>query len=199
MNENLLIFGLIILIVGLFVIFRGSIFLFKKESAKNESVSIEENIRIYKDLIKKGHNLYLNKKYNDALLVFNEALILQKNDRIYRSLYTVYLELKDYKNAEIAIKNAILFNDSIANNWLEYAYFKEYYANASFEEVSDIYMRGLLATKDNIDLLTSYSRFLSENKKYSEAIKYLEKAININPKNEPVYQEEINRLRNFLN
>ena len=149
----------------------------------------------YQELITSGHALYLKGQYIQALPYFQKAALLEQNDRIYRSLYSVYLGLKDYQNAEMAMKKALIADSRIVSNWVEYASFENNYVKASFDIVSKIYLEGLKDTKDNIDLLTNYAAYLTENKKYAEAITYLEKAITINPARKAVFQAEIENLR----
>ncbi len=149
----------------------------------------------YKELINKGHEFYLKGQYAQALPYLKKAVLLEQNDRIYRSLYSVYLGLKDYQNAENAIKKALIADSRIASNWVEYAYFENYYVKAPFDIVSKIYLEGLKNTKDNIDLITGYASYLVENKEYAEAIAYLEKAITINPARTAIFQAEIESLR----
>ena len=60
----------------------------------------------YRELITAGHKLYLREKYAEALPYFKTAAMIEQSDRIFRSLYSVYMGLKDYKNAEIAIKKS---------------------------------------------------------------------------------------------
>lgn len=162
----------------------------------SEAVDEEENTTDeYKALIQKGHELYLAGKYSEALVYFNQAVGLQRNDRIYRSLYTSYLALKNYPEAEKAIRNSVKYNTTIPNNWVEYASFENLYMQASFESVSQIYQDALKATKENIDVVTAYAAYLTEQKKYEEAITYLEKAKSIYPANSSVYQKEIDYLK----
>ena len=95
----------------------------------------------------------------------------------------------------MAMKKALIADSRIVSNWVEYASFENNYVKASFDIVSKIYLEGLKDTKDNIDLLTNYAAYLTENKKYAEAITYLEKAITINPARKAVFQAEIENLR----
>ena len=162
-----------------------------KDTAKLAPVSAPT----YKELITKGHEFYLKGQYTEALPYLKKAVLLEQNDRIYRSLYSVYLGLKDYQNAEMAMKKALIADSRLASNWVEYAYFENYYVKASFDIVSKIYLEGLKDTKDNIDLVTSYAAYLAENQKYTEAIAYLEKAITIDPARKSIFQAEIESLR----
>src|SRR3989344_4728637 len=208
----------IVALVLLLIVVVG-IFLFAKRGQApdviNEVVKQEEEIKVpknenievpatptnavssttYKELITAGHKLYLQEKYAEALPYFKKALMLEQSDRIYRSLYSVYMGLKDYTNAEISIKKSVTINRQIPNNWLEYASFENYYKKASFDVVSKVYLDGLKATKDHIDLITNYAGYLTENKKYTEAITYLEKAISIDSSRKDIFQTEIDNLR----
>lgn len=164
-----------------------------KEENKNSETNSNSLVK-YQELITLGHQYYLKNDYKTALNYFNQAVALQKNDRIYRSLYSTYLALGDYENARKSIKNSVSFNSGIPNNWVEYASFENNYMKSSFDVVSKIYQDALKATKENIDVLTSYSAYLTENKKYAEAITYLEKAKLAKPANASIYQSEIDRL-----
>lgn len=160
--------------------------------------SVTTPLSTYRELITAGHKLYLQEKYEEALPYFKKAVLLEQSDRIYRSLYSVYLGLKDYKNAEIYIKKSVGINGEIPNNWLEYASFENYYMKAPFDVVSQVYLKGLEVTKNNIDLVTNYAGYLTENKKYNEAIVYLKKAIAIDPTRKDAFQAEINSLQKGL-
>jgi len=149
----------------------------------------------YKELITKGHEFYLKGQYTKALSYLQKAVLLEQNDRIYRSLYSVYLGLKDYQNAEMAMKKALIADSKLVSNWVEYASFENNYVKASFDVVSKIYLEGLKDTKNNIDLVTGYASYLTENKKYAEAITYLEKAIIKDPARKDIFQAEIESLR----
>jgi len=190
------------------VLFFGGLFFFTNRTKAPEEISSDlplpgpllpgegEVDPAYKELITKGHQLYLEEKYEEALVYFKQALRLEQNDRIYRSLYSSYLGLKDYKNAEIAIKKAASgINKGIPNNWLEYAFFEVSYMKASFEIVSQIYLDALKATDNNIDIITGYASYLVEMKKYDEAIKYLELAITVDSARKSTFQAEIDYLR----
>ena len=165
------------------------------DKGEDKGVLEKEVVLTYTELITKGHELYLKGVYAGALSYFKKALVLEENDRIYRSLYSAYLALKDYKNAEMSIQKAVSLSRAIPNNWVEYAYFENYYMKAPFDVVSKIYLDGLEATKDNIDLITGYIAYLTENKKYPEAIALLEKAIIKNPARKATFQAEIDYLR----
>ena len=58
-----------------------------EEETKTENNSAEEPVDQYKILINAGHKAYLKNNYTEALNYFNQALKLQQNDRIYRSIY----------------------------------------------------------------------------------------------------------------
>jgi len=167
-----------------------------EQSNTNEETKPSVSTEV-KALTQQAHELYLNEKYKEAVVILNKVLSLQKNEEIYRSLYTNYLALKDYPKAEDAIKKAINAKTSIPNNWNEYATFERYNMKASFGVVSAIYLDALKATNNHIDLLTAYSAYLSDEKKYSEAIVYLEKAITVYPANKVIYQAEIDRLKSL--
>jgi tetratricopeptide (TPR) repeat protein len=149
----------------------------------------------FKDLNQKANEYYVKKDYKNALVYFKKAEVLEKNYVLYRSIYATYLELKDYKNAEIYMQKAISSNPKSSSNWVEYAQFETNYMNASFDAVSKVYLDGLKATKDNINLITSYASYLSLNKKYGEAITYLEKAISIDPARKDIFEKEIQYLK----
>lgn len=168
------------------------VFLFIKKG----QAPVSDSSSTYQELIKAGHEFYLKEEYAEALSYFKKAASIEQNDRIYRSLYSAYLGLKDYENAEIMIKKTVDgINKGIPNNWVEYASFENYYLKAPFNVVSQIYLDGLKATKDDINLITSYAQYLAENKKYNEAISYLEKAITIDPERKDTFQAEIEYLR----
>ena len=161
-----------------------------KEESKVENIA-----PTYKELIAAGHELYKKEKYMEALVYFKKAEKIEQNYSIYRSIYSAYLGLKDYANAEISIKKVVDLSRGIPNNWLEYASFEYYSMKASFEVVSKIYEDALKATKDNINVITAYAAYLVENQKYEQAITYLEKAITIDPARKAVFQAEIDYLR----
>src|SRR3989344_952525 len=75
----------------------------------------------YKELITKGHEFYLKEKYMEALVYFKKAEKIEQNYSIYRSIYSAYLGLKDYANAEISIKKVVDLSRGIPNNRLENA------------------------------------------------------------------------------
>lgn len=200
LKKYLFVFIIILVVfVALFVFLIKVDFNFKEFISKinvfqKDKTDESDTISQYKELIKKGHESYLAEKYEESLSYLKEAVSLQKNDRIHRSLFTVYLAMKNYPEAEKAIQNALKYNKSIPNHWVEYAQFEQYYMNASFEKVSAIYEEALIATKENIDVIVSYASYLVEKNQNQEAIKYLKKAIEVYPQNKDIYQAEIDRL-----
>lgn len=198
------VFVLLVIVAGIFFLAKREPVLAPTEEPVEEVTQEVSNLEekpapapslTYRELITKGHELYLKERYTEALTYFKKAASIEQNDRIYRSLYSAYLGLKDYKNAEIAIIKSLGINNGIPNNWLEYASFEHLYLKASFDVVSKIYLDGLKATKDDINLITAYASYLTENKKYNEAISYLEKAIIIDPSRQDTFQTEIEYLR----
>lgn len=164
---------------------------------KGASTTDSDQHQAYKDLLNKANDAYLKQDYTTQLSYLQQALKLEQNSNVYRSLYTAHKELKQYEDARAMIKKAVDLSKKYPNHWVEYASFEHLYMKSSFEVVSKIYLDALVATQNHLDLLTAYSAYLVEYKKYPEAITYLEKAIIAYPKNTAIYQAEIDRLKSL--
>lgn len=62
-------------------------------------------------------------------------------------------------------------------------------------KLNAIYLEGIDATKDDIDLITLYATYLAQAGQKKEAITYWQKAIEKNPEARSVYEAEIKNLQ----
>lgn len=95
----------------------------------------------FKNLIKRGDDFYNRFDLKQAVLSYEEAYELVKNDyeilikltRTYNDLGEDYYELKDRKNSEIAINNALKYSEILLKKFpdsaMTYAYLAMSYGN----------------------------------------------------------------------
>jgi len=171
----------------------------KDNNTSNVETSTEKSldpvsVTKFEQLKNQAHEFYKQGKYEEALLTIRKAMEIEKNDRVYMSLYGIQLALKNYPESEKAIKMSLALNPGIVSNWIEYASFERYYMKSSIENVSAVYEKALLVTKNDINIVINYASYMRDVGQKVKSIELWKKAIDMNPENKSVYQAEIDLL-----
>ena len=130
------------------------------------------------------------KEYDDAVVLYNEALKHADNDTLRSSLWgaigDVEQERKEMKRCYKAYNKALKYyadNSGVLNN---YAYFLSL-ENRDLERALTMITRALALSKSNSTYLDTMAWVLYKLGRYSEAKKYMQQALSLNRSKEPTY------------
>jgi protein O-GlcNAc transferase len=134
----------------------------------------------FNELLKKGLELHRNKKFNEALKIYNKLLDIDKvNSRLLLFIGTLYLDNKNFKEAknylkkciEIDKKNIVAFNNLAIT----------YEAIGNTDKAINLYQKSIKISDKISDTFFRMANLYSKIKEYKLAIQNYEKAIAINP------------------
>lgn len=135
--------------------------------------------------------------YEGAIEAWDFVGLIRPQDHISFSnlgdLYAFYL--KDYKKGEENFLKAIANNSGNINSYLQLATLYEYAYEEKSAEAENILLLGIKSNPGDIILKTALAQYYRDNNKISEALKYFEEALALDPSNS-LLQEEINKLKN---
>lgn len=150
-------------------------------------------------LIDQGKQQYIDGNLEASLASYLAAGELGEDIRVDLSLFTLYSDLEEYSLAEESMRNAIAKNSGRGQHWIDLADFHHYKVGSEPSVVKGIFEEAIGATAGlggtHVDVLTNYSRYLSEIKDYAGAVVQLEKAQNIDRDRADSFEEELVRLR----
>ena len=145
--------------------------IFKISSARCETVI---------DLIDKGHELYNQKKYNEAIVFYNRALEL--NPDSIDALYYKGLALNkkgEYEEALLSLEKVLKLNishiDALNNMGLVLTF------QGKYEEAYNYYNKSAGINPQNTETYIKKGFTMSVEGKYKEAIECYDRALEINP------------------
>ncbi|MEK7649126.1 MAG: hypothetical protein AAB400_04425 [Patescibacteria group bacterium] len=90
---------------------------------------------------------------------------------------SVLIRMKDYRGAKKAFEAAL---DAEPYGWKSYDAYAQFYAATlhNLDEARGMYLKGLVATANHIDLMRAYAAFLESHGMLSEAHEYLQEILN---------------------
>jgi tetratricopeptide (TPR) repeat protein len=134
--------------------------------------------------------------YQEAIASVDKiAAERQGNSRVWLTYATSYKGLNQIDKAKAAINRTLEIDDEVPEHWRLYF---EIYTDLSNEELNAKYMEALQKTKNDLQLVISYARFLEKIGDKDKAVIYWETARNADPANASTYEAEITRLRRPL-
>lgn len=136
--------------------------------------------------------------YKSAVSSYNQALGITKSEHAYSGLFSAESAQKNYQNAEKAILLAIKENPGNSDYWNWYLLLLKDALNASRSKLDTVYSDAYNKVSNKINIVTQYARILESLGDKEGAIKEWQKAINLNPSMQAVYQSEIDALRTNL-
>lgn len=168
-------------------------------STQKPTVKSETQV-LFDNKMKEASAYFLKKDYSLAVVAYNQALNIKKSDYVYAGLYSSYLALKDYSNAEKTILSAIELNSKGSDYWSWYLVLLQDAMKAPRSKLDAVYNDALNKVLDNkkINIITQYARILENIGDYTGAIAQWQKAMTLNPDMKSVYQGEIDLLQNKL-
>ena len=132
-------------------------------------------------------------KYNDAIASVDAiAQENQGNSRVWTTYATSYKGLGDTTKTIDTVRKALAIDDELAEPWRIYLEAAQDFPKA---ELDSLYVQALAKTKNNLEIVKSYARFLEKTGDNTKAVIYWETARNIDPNNAQEYDKEISRLR----
>ena len=158
------------------------------KSKADESIKFTINTKSI-DFYNKGNELYKQNKFEEAILSYDQALSISKDPKYYYQKGLAFSKLSKNKEAEDALKSAIVLNDSFDIGYVALASLQT--VNKDYEGAIKSYEKALAVTK-NENLKTSLKESVSKtylsagnnsykDKKYDQSIEWLLKSINDSP------------------
>jgi len=134
-------------------------------------------------------------KYNASKASFITALNLLPRDWDTWYVYSTDLAaMKDYDTSLEAVKKAIEINPNNPDFWTWQINLEKDRFNASQDRLNSLYLDALKNTKEDLSVVVAYARFLEEKGDKENAIRYWQKAIEINQAKSKDYQKEIDKF-----
>ncbi len=162
----------------------------KQYDALSKDAGVSEKYLLYTSLAE----VYIELgKYQEAIKML-EIMPAEKinNSRVTYANALAYRGLGDNSRAKIYYVKTVELDDSNVDAWKGLF---EVSPNATKEELANWYSLSVKATKNNLDLVIGYARFLESVGDKEKAIIYWETARNVNPDGAEEYAKEIERLR----
>lgn len=165
---------------------------------KVENIEVtEENKDDFNKVMKEAQEAFGVRDFDKSIKLYEKALTIQKIDKVYSGLYIVYSAKQDWQNAINSIYEAIKLNplNPDYRQWL-LALLDEK-TDATFVELKNFYLESLkeIDPRGRVDLVTNFARIAESNNEVIEAISLWEKAKELFPANNDIYQKEIDRLK----
>lgn len=101
----------------------------------------------------------------------------------------------NYEAATVYIDDAIPLAPQQSNLWRTKIDIERQIVGADLASMEKTYIKALLATKNDINMVTLYASYLAELGRKEDAIKYWEMAKKIYPDNAKLFETEITALR----
>jgi tetratricopeptide (TPR) repeat protein len=131
----------------------------------------------------------------EAKKSLESALALKYDAHIIHAYASLLYELGDSEGAMKYVDMSIDSAPDVTNFWQTKIKLAQELYKETPKELNQVYLDGIKATKEDIDLLTLYASYLTQIGQKQEAIRYWEKAIEKNPSARDVYQSEIKNLQ----
>lgn len=170
------------------------------EKNEKDSISIDtkESSPTLDKLLQDAFSLELKGNYQDAKELIKKAIDLQPNNSKTIQIYAVLLNnMGDKQEALNQINKAISIFAGDTNYWLLKIDLEKALGMTS-ADIDLVYQNALEKTGGDLNIVTSYASFLGEQKRYDDAIKQWEKAIELYPQNKDTYQMEIDALKSKI-
>ena len=168
-------------------------------SSKNEVLAVTTQIPsqdAVNQLFNEAAKKQVQSDWLGAQQSIEQALKLDpKNPYLMQTYASLLANRGDVTGAMIWIDKALAIKFDEPNFWYLKIELATVLSKSNFNNISDVYLRALEATNNNIDMITSYARFLGQADKGQESITYWQKAIELYPANKATYQAEIDRLK----
>ena len=151
---------------------------------------------VYLDL---GNISYQLGQASQAIKYYTRAWeILPGNSTPWINIGNVYLVLKQYNQAEAAFLKAKELNPAYPLNYINLADLYKNYFPEKQEQIRGIYLDGLAAVDNDLELLVPFATYLYEAGNYAEALLYFQEL----QKNSPdgfAYQDMIDLINEKIN
>ncbi len=132
-------------------------------------------------------------KFQDALNSLNAIPTEKnKNSRVDFDYGFAYRGVGDVNNAKLYLSRGLAQDETNAQAWLAYI---DLLKGSKAEQLDSMYAAAIKGTKNNLDVVIAYAKFLSSTGNKEKAIGYWETARNINPGGASEYDAEIAKLR----
>jgi tetratricopeptide (TPR) repeat protein len=114
------------------------------------------------------------------------------NSRLWTEYAKAYRGLGDSGKAKESIQQALNVDDELPLTWQLYL---EINSDLPDQQLDALYVTALQKTKNDLDLVISYAKFLEKIGNIERAVAYWETARNVDPARSADYEKEISRLR----
>lgn len=214
-NKKLLI--IVVLILGLFLV---AYFIYKKttpdapalppeNTASNQIKQGEEDPQniVYTEnpkfdsVMEEAQKAFGLGQYDQAIYLYNEALVHLKSDKVYSGLYYAYSAKGDWVQAQASLDKAIELNS------LNGDYFKwkitllDEKTSVKYAELKKVYDEAMqvIDPRTRINLTISFAQIAEKNGQIADAVSMWQKAQELFPDKSSEYQKEIDRLNSLSN
>ncbi|WP_143473449.1 tetratricopeptide repeat protein [Flavilitoribacter nigricans] len=158
----------------------------EKAEIRNPVIQVEDGDL----LLEKAARLFQDGNYREAELVIKQAMdqefVRYDLAEAYAILGNIYLELDYHQDAIEAFQKALELDANSGKYWTNLGV--AYRLTAQYDKAESCYMRALELNPDYAKLYTSLGALhLTHTMKFEEAIRFLEKAIQLDPGQEVAY------------
>jgi tetratricopeptide (TPR) repeat protein len=173
----------------------------EKELFKKKNDELTGLIRQNYDYINAWHDLGSYRKlmgdYEGAIEAWNFIGLIRPKDYIsYHNLGELYgFYLKDYEKAEQNFLKSINNNPANIDGYLQLVTVYEYGYAEKAAEAENVLLLGIKSNPTDPNIKIALGEYYQKQNKISEAIKYFEEALKLNPANK-MLEEEIKKLKN---
>jgi len=158
----------------------------------DDKTSTEDKVNYYFALSADQQLLWQGLEAKKSL---EQALALKYDAHIIHAYGSLIYELGDIKWALKYVDMAIDSAPDVPNFWQTKIKLAQELYKESPKKVSQVYLDGIKATQEDVDIITLYASHLAQIGQKWEAIKYWQKAIEKNPDAKNVYEAEIKNLQ----
>lgn len=171
----------------------------KQSEEKLASLPADSKAEIYQQWLNIAANYVPLGEYAKSLEAYKKASDAVPGEELaYYGAATVEEKMQDYASAKRDVKKALEIRPDNTDYWRFYITLSQERLGATPEEMEQLFAESLIATRDHINMVTIYAKYLAEQKEYVKAIEQWRRAQELNPDGAEIYESEITDIKNQL-